>query len=287
MSNDGSNQPDNGPADGELGDWGRELTEPSTTGRALGKGDRQIVTALVRGLELLRCFSPDRSVLGNQELANLTGLPKPTVHRLANTLIYMGCLKREQYSGKYQLDAGVLGFGYAMLTNLAIRTAAHPYMEELASFSGAPVAMATRDRLQMVYLDVVQGKSNLTMRRQIGSYLPIATSSAGRACLAALDESERAFLLEHLERREKEQWPQMRKGLERAFRDYEDYGYCLSISEWDRNVNSVAVPLQHPQYGLLVFNCGGPSFQLSRRFLEDDIGPRLLEMVANIKRIAT
>jgi DNA-binding IclR family transcriptional regulator len=242
----------------------------------------QFVTALARGLELMRCFTPRENVLGNQDLARMTGLPKPTVTRLTNTLMRLGCLKREVHSGKYQLVVGVLGFGYAMLSNLAIRTVAHPLMEELANHAQAAVAMAARDRLQMVYLDVVQGQGNMTMRRQIGSYLPLAQSSVGRACLAAMPETEREFLLDHIRQRESEQWPAIRKGLDKAFRDFADYGFCLSIGEWHRDVNSVAVPLLHPQYGLLTFNCGGPSFQLPREQLMDDIGPRLINMVNNI-----
>jgi DNA-binding IclR family transcriptional regulator len=230
----------------------------------------------------MRCFTPRENVLGNQDLARMTGLPKPTVTRLTNTLMRLGCLKREVHSGKYQLDVGVLGFGYAMLSNLAIRTVAHPLMEELANHAQAAVAMAARDRLQMVYLDVVQGQGNMTMRRQIGSYLPLAQSSVGRACLAAMPETEREFLLDHIRQRESEQWPAIRKGLDKAFRDFADYGFCLSIGEWHRDVNSVAVPLLHPQYGLLTFNCGGPSFQLPREQLMDDIGPRLINMVNNI-----
>lgn len=250
------------------------LSEDETSG--------QFVTALARGLELMRCFTPRDNVLGNQDLARMTGLPKPTVTRLTNTLMRLGCLKREVHSGKYQLDVGVLGFGYAMLTNLSIRSVAHPLMEELANHAQAAVAMAARDRLQMVYLDVVQGQGNTTMRRQIGSYLPLAQSSAGRACLTAMPESEREFLLDHIRQRETDQWPAIRKGLDRAFRDYTDYGFCLSIGEWHRDVNSVAVPLLHPQFGLLTFNCGGPSFQLPRDKLADDIGPRLINMVNNI-----
>jgi DNA-binding IclR family transcriptional regulator len=242
----------------------------------------QFVTALARGLELMRCFTPRDNVLGNQDLARMTGLPKPTVTRLTNTLMRLGCLKREVHSGKYQLDVGVLGFGYAMLSNLAIRTVAHSLMEALANHAQAAVAMAARDRLQMVYLDVVQGQGNMTMRRQIGSYLPLAQSSVGRACLAAMPETEREFLLDHIRQRESEQWPAIRKGLDKAFRDFADYGFCLSIGEWHRDVNSVAVPLLHPQYGLLTFNCGGPSFQLPREQLVDDIGPRLINMVNNI-----
>jgi DNA-binding IclR family transcriptional regulator len=266
---------------GETGLIKMAMLDPS---QALGEeeGSGQFVTALARGLELMRCFSPRDNVLGNQDLARMTGLPKPTVTRLTNTLMRLGCLKREVHSGKYQLDVGVLGFGYAMLSNLAIRSVAHPLMEQLANHAQAAVAMASRDRLQMVYLDVVQGQGNMTMRRQIGSYLPMAQSSVGRACMAAMPETEREFVLDHLRQREADQWPAIRKGLDRAFRDFTDYGFCLSIGEWHRDVNSVAVPLLHPQYGLLTFNCGGPSFQLPREQLVDDIGPRLINMVNNI-----
>ncbi|MBW2688717.1 MAG: helix-turn-helix domain-containing protein, partial [Deltaproteobacteria bacterium] len=52
--------------------------------------DRQFVTALARGLEVLRCFKPRDRHLGNQDIAERTGLPKPTVSRLTYTLTRMG-----------------------------------------------------------------------------------------------------------------------------------------------------------------------------------------------------
>lgn len=245
--------------------------------------DRQFVTALARGLELLRCFTPRESLLGNQELAKKTGLPKPTVSRLTHTLTRLGYLRHLPHSGKYQLEVGVMSFGYAMLSNLSIRALARPLMEEMAGYAKAAVAMAARDRLSMVYLDVVHGEANLTMRRQVGSHLSLHRSAIGRACLAAMPEDEREFILGHIRKRHPEDWPKVRKGLERAFRDYADYGFCLSLGEWQRDVNAVGVALHHESHGLLAFNCGGPSFHLKREKLEDDIGPRLLHMVHNIE----
>ncbi|HBO2411157.1 TPA: IclR family transcriptional regulator [Pseudomonas aeruginosa] len=245
--------------------------------------DRQFVTALARGLELLRCFTPRESLLGNQELAKKTGLPKPTVSRLTHTLTRLGYLRHLPHSGKYQLEVGVMSFGYAMLSNLSIRALARPLMEEMAGYAKAAVAMAARDRLSMVYLDVVHGEANLTMRRQVGSHLLLHRSAIGRACLAAMPEDEREFILGHIRKRHPEDWPEVRKGLERAFRDYADYGFCLSLGEWQRDVNAVGVALHHESHGLLAFNCGGPSFHLKREKLEDDIGPRLLHMVHNIE----
>ncbi|HCJ6293331.1 TPA: IclR family transcriptional regulator [Pseudomonas aeruginosa] len=245
--------------------------------------DRQFVTALARGLELLRCFTPRESLLGNQELAKKTGLPKPTVSRLTHTLTRLGYLRHLPHSGKYQLEVGVMSFGYAMLSNLSIRALARPLMEEMAGYAKAAVAMAARDRLSIVYLDVVHGEANLTMRRQVGSHLSLHRSAIGRACLAAMPEDEREFILGHIRKRHPEDWPEVRKGLERAFRDYADYGFCLSLGEWQRDVNAVGVALHHESHGLLAFNCGGPSFHLKREKLEDDIGPRLLHMVHNIE----
>ncbi len=245
--------------------------------------DRQFVTALARGLELLRCFTPRESLLGNQELAKKTGLPKPTVSRLTHTLTRLGYLRHLPHSGKYQLEVGVMSFGYAMLSNLSIRALVRPLMEEMAGYAKAAVAMAARDRLSMVYLDVVHGEANLTMRRQVGSHLSLHRSAIGRACLAAMPEDEREFILGHIRKRHPEDWPEVRKGLERAFRDYADYGFCLSLGEWQRDVNAVGVALHHESHGLLAFNCGGPSFHLKREKLEDDIGPRLLHMVHNIE----
>ncbi|MBG4763557.1 IclR family transcriptional regulator [Pseudomonas aeruginosa] len=245
--------------------------------------DRQFVTALARGLELLRCFTPRESLLGNQELAKKTGLPKPTVSRLTHTLTRLGYLRHLPHSGKYQLEVGVMSFGYAMLSNLSIRALARPLREERAGYAKAAVAMAARDRLSMVYLDVVHGEANLTMRRQVGSHLSLHRSAIGRACLAAMPEDEREFILGHIRKRHPEDWPEVRKGLERAFRDYADYGFCLSLGEWQRDVNAVGVALHHESHGLLAFNCGGPSFHLKREKLEDDIGPRLLHMVHNIE----
>lgn len=245
--------------------------------------DRHFVTALARGVEILRCFSARETMLGNQDLASKTGLPKATVTRLTHTLTRLGCLKRLAQTGKYQLDVGVMGFGYALLSNLSVRAVCHPLMEEMAAYAQASVAMAARDRLQMVYLDVAYGKANMSTRRHIGTYLPMHLTSMGRACLAAMPDSERDFILDHLRAAHPDDWPMIRRGMERAFRDYADFGYCMSIGEWQRDINSVAVPMVHAQHGLLAFNCGGPSFHLPREKLEDDIGPRLVNMVNNIE----
>lgn len=257
-----------------------------------GGRERDFVTALARGLELLRCFTRQDSLLGNQELAAKTGLPKATVSRLTFTLTQLGCLRRQPASGKYMLDVGVLAFGYQMLSNLVVRTLAHPFMEELAAQTGTAVALAARDRLQMVYIDsavpvrLSKFPAAAVIRRQVGQSLSLHASAVGRACLAATPEPERDRLLDQLRIELGETWPRAQRGLDQAFRDFADHGYCLSLGEWTPEINGIAVPLPHADHGVLAFNCAGPSFELSADELRAEIGPRLKHMVGQVQAVA-
>ena len=46
----------------------------------------ETVSALDRGLALMKCFNDTRRVLSPTELSRLTGIPRPSVVRLATTL---------------------------------------------------------------------------------------------------------------------------------------------------------------------------------------------------------
>lgn len=252
---------------------------------------RDFVSALARGLDLLRTFTPDAKLLGNQDLAQKTGLPKATVSRLTYTLTRLGYLKKHEGSRKYQLDVGVLAFGYHLLSNLTIRAIARGYMEEFSAYSNCVISMAARDRLHMVTVDSVHPRSfvnssTIAISRQVGSYLPVHCSATGWACLSAMRDEERDEVLSRIREHHPDNWPDTRRGIERALKDFDDHGFCCSVGGWVRDVNAVAVPLVHKEHGILTFNCAAPAFQMPRERLENDIGPRLKHMVNQIREVS-
>jgi DNA-binding IclR family transcriptional regulator len=109
--------------------------------------DRKFVEALARGLDVLRAFTHGSVVMGNQDIARITGLPKPTVSRMTYTLTKLGYLSYSQQLEKYQLDSGVLALGYAYVYNLRVRQLAKPYMDEFARRTNTTVGLTCRDRL--------------------------------------------------------------------------------------------------------------------------------------------
>ncbi len=245
--------------------------------------DRQFVTALARGLEILRCFQASDPALGNQDIAERTGLPKPTVSRLTHTLRELGYLSYSSRTGSYQLGPGVLALGYAMIASLEVREHVRPYLEELAGMANVTVALGARDRLSVVYLDVCRGSQIITLSRNAGSRLPIATSAMGRAIMAALPEGERDYLLRALRERDPENHRKVEKGVRDACDEIAEHGFCTSFGDWLPDVNAVAAPLvsldgEH-LYGI---NAGGPSFIVSHEVLMNELGPRLARIARDL-----
>lgn len=241
--------------------------------------ERQFVTSLARGLEVLRCFRQTDAALGNHEIAERTGLPKPTVSRLTYTLCQTGYLAYSERFNKYQLGVGVLALGYALLAGMDVRERARPLMQELATDTNASVALGTRDRLEVVYVECCRGTGAVTLSLDVGSRIPLATTAMGRALLAALPVEERDYLMAAVERHRPDDYAWIQDGVEQAVADVAERGFCLSLGAWHRDVNAAGVPVVLPHRGaVFALNCGGPSFMLLPEQLQQEIGPRLVEI---------
>src|ERR1700716_2091280 len=139
--------------------------------------DRSFVVALSRGLDVLRAFHPNDGLLGNQELAARTNLPKPTISRLTYTLSKLGYLTPVPRFEKYQLAPAAMALGYAALANLGVRHLSEPFREEVMRETGGAVAIGGRDRHNMIYFG--QRRYGLTLGGQLdgGSRVPIGPTA--------------------------------------------------------------------------------------------------------------
>jgi DNA-binding IclR family transcriptional regulator len=106
----------------------------------------------------------------------------------------------------------------------------------------------------------------------------------GRAVLCSLPQRERDYLLDHIRLADEENWPRIKLGIEQAQRDYAERGFCLAVGDWHQDIHSVGVPLLGiEREKSMAFNCGGPAFLLPRDKLENDLGPRLVQLVRKVE----
>jgi DNA-binding IclR family transcriptional regulator len=246
--------------------------------------DRSFVVALSRGLDVLRAFRPNDGLLGNQEIAARTNLPKPTVSRLTYTLTKLGYLTPVARFEKYQLAPSAMALGYAALANLGVRHLSEPFREEVMRATGGAVAVGGRDRHSMIYFGQSRNGLTLNVQLDVGSRIPIATTAMGRAYIWSLSNEERSVLMRDLREHYGSRFARLRDGIERSGETIAKHGFAISAGEWQDDVHAVGVALRlNDGTGPYAFNCGAPAFRFTEDRLRNDIGPRLVAMVRNIE----
>ncbi|MBI1386115.1 MAG: helix-turn-helix domain-containing protein [Rhizobiales bacterium] len=246
-------------------------------------GDNQITESLARGLEVLRCFKDGAARYSNQELSNLTSLPKPTVSRLTYTLMALGYLTYDDTDGTYGLGAAVLELAKPLLAAEGLAVILRPAMRQLAEETGCSVALGRRAGLFIVYTSVVRGAHLVSLDIAIGHAVPLLNSAMGRAYLAALDRQERLALQRELTGQGGQSAAKAGRTVDAAVQSLQSVGYCQTLGELHPEVNAAAVPLRAPgREDLQVLMCGGPSYRLTPEIIRDLVGPRLAEIAARL-----
>ncbi|MGE8655520.1 MAG: IclR family transcriptional regulator [Achromobacter sp.] len=257
------------------------LSAPARRKRAGAVGEGPVspdfITALARGLEVLRCFRPGVAALGNLDLARLTGLPKPTISRITYTLTELGYLRYHSDTGKYSPGYGVLALGFGLLAGLEVRELAKASMTDLARNTGGAVALGAFDGDAMTYVEAIHGSSALYLRLPVG-YRASLDSAMGRAYLASLPPAACADVLERLGAA-----APAAAAIERARRELRETGCCFAIGEWQSGINAVAVPfVSVTGEGVFVMSCGGPEGLLSAAALRSQVAPALRAAIAGL-----
>ena len=231
-----------------------------------------------RGLEVLRAFQADRAPLGNAELVRRTQLSKAAVSRFTSTLLAMGFLTRASGGRQFQLGTRALSLGQSYLETSPLMRLARPHMQALADDLGVSTALAVGDHTDMLYVAYCKSANISTLRLGVGSMLPMAVTSVGRAYLWGLPSAQRDALMAHILAQGGAQGPDRIKRIRQAFQDLDTEGFCTSLVEYQRDVFGVAVPVRLGlDHTLMALNCGAVRVGATRKDLQETIVPRLKE----------
>ncbi|WJY21757.1 IclR family transcriptional regulator [Fontisubflavum oceani] len=256
----------------------RPRATPKDTSEEDPKSSRQFVTAVSRGFEVLRSFVPEGKPLGNQEIAARSGLPKPTVSRIAFTLTELGYLVYSAETEKYRLGPGVLAFAQAFGNGTGITELAKGPLQQLADDTRGTVAIGQADRHEMVYIALHRSVSRIMLRQDIGSRIPMATTAMGQAYLHALPAPRRKVRVEKLAEFMGDERQKFLEIHERTGEELRTRGFCVVAGVWEHEINGAATAFKLDDgRSVLAMNIGGPSFWLTEENLYGEIGDRMME----------
>lgn len=148
---------------------------------------------LERGVHVLQAFRPHGGTLTLPVLVERTGLPKPTVHRLAEALVELGLLERQPVG--YRPGLGLFELGTLVSAKVELREAALPFMQDLYEATHETVHLGIRDDLDVVYAEKIRGHGGVDVPSRVGGRLPLSSTGVGKALLAHADPAVVAAVL--------------------------------------------------------------------------------------------
>jgi IclR family transcriptional regulator, mhp operon transcriptional activator len=196
-----------------------------------------VIEPVRRSFAILEALSrrPHGTIL---ELTNETGLPRPTVVRLLQTLIELGYVMRISRQFGYRLTDRVLGLARGIRFIDHLVDAAAPHMRRFTLQHGWPLYLGTISHRGITIRHSTAPESPLSFERiALQRRSPILTGALGRAWLAfSSDEVRRAILRDLGVRHD--------AALAAAFARIRRDGHAFTVLPPSAKLQGIAVPIR-------------------------------------------
>jgi len=224
------------------------------------------VRSIERAFELLEHLADAGGRLALTELAEISGLPMPTIYRLMRTLVNRGYVRQEP-SKRYALGPRLIHLGET--AGRLLGSWAQPSLAQLVDEVGETANMAVLEGDEVVYVAQVPSRHSMRMFTEVGRRVNPHCTGVGKALLAQLSDpvakeiigrtglpahtphtiTDPVALLEELGKIRRR-------------------GYALDDGEQEIGVRCVAVPLQGTPT-LAAISISGPQGRLPLNVIDD------------------
>ncbi|MBB1034304.1 IclR family transcriptional regulator [Dietzia sp. CQ4] len=232
---------------------------------------RELVGALLKACALLDHFGADRSTWTLNELTEVSGMNKTTVHRLMATLIHAGWVDRTPEGG-YRVTVRLFEIGASALADLDIRSAARSFMTGLVAEFGDTAYLMVPAEEGAVCIDKVEGSGSLVVAGiNVGTVLPYHAAAGPVAMLAHSPELREAWIRQGLSTYTPRTVHEP-GALAAHLDEVRAAGYSLSESDFLEGVSAVAAPILDDAGAVLgSISIGGRSENFTDEILEAKI----------------
>jgi DNA-binding IclR family transcriptional regulator len=226
--------------DGGAGVAGGGAGAPGTAGAAAGTGGPGAPGAegARRVLAVMQAFTPQSHTLTARDLADVTGIPLPSMYRYIALLRETGLLVGDD-RGSYHLSARLISLARAAEAAESLIEIADPVMRDLMRECGETVILVRLIARTPVCVHRVESSHHLRATFEPGQALPVERGASARVLLSGLPSHVRDELLADLAKRDPGAAASLEEHVERATAD----GWSVSQEEIDRGVWAASAPV--------------------------------------------
>ncbi len=204
--------------------------------------NRDFVTALARGLDVIGAFGSLTPEMTLSELAHVTGLNAATVRRSLITLEQLGFVRRNHR--QFVLAPKVLTLGASYFASMNLKEVAQYHLVELVERFHDASSLTVLDGFEVIYVAHVPSDQRVRHGRSAGSRLPAHATSTGLVLMANSSQEHRAQMLKQRLPQYTSQTPVTPIELKNRFEQILVDDYAIARDTIEYGSMSLAVPVR-------------------------------------------
>ncbi|MGD9868421.1 MAG: IclR family transcriptional regulator [Hyphomicrobiales bacterium] len=200
--------------------------------------------AMGKAFSILDAIAGSSLPLSMAELARITGMTKPTAHRIVTVLAELGFVERDSSKRGYVEGPRLIRFALSALQGAAPRTMRHAVLRSLSEQTGETCNFGVLAGAEVIYVDRVEAKWPLGLRFEPGSHVPAHASAIGKLMLSLQEEDQLEQFLKTLPLTRYTSFTLTSpKELSRELKRIRETGVGVDNQEFIEGVVCVAVPV--------------------------------------------
>ncbi len=146
--------------------------------------DKSRIQSIQRMMGILECFSTVSRHLSLAQLAEMSGLPRPTTHRMLAAMKEIGFIEQDAHSGSYSLGIRLFELGNIALANMDLLREAKPFIDRLAKLSGESSHLGVFNGFEVIVVEREEPGERSTRGQHRSESSPAHCTGVGKALLA-------------------------------------------------------------------------------------------------------
>tara|TARA_B100000795_G_C22725912_1_gene409430 strand:+ start:181 stop:1038 length:858 start_codon:yes stop_codon:yes gene_type:complete len=190
-------------------DKAKQFSIVETSGRAPEAGfiddahrHKQLAGLGVTGkaFSILEVVSKNPEATRMAKIIRVTGMTKPTAHRVVNMLLDMELLERDVFDTGFIEGIGLVDLAHRILASTAPRSLRHSILQGVSEQIGETINYGVLSGGEVIYLDRVEAKWPLGLRFDAGSRVPAHCTAVGKLLLSRMPDADLQALIESIPR---------------------------------------------------------------------------------------
>ena len=239
---------------------------------------RDSVRAIDRAFDVLEALAAGPVPAATLDIAERTGLPQPTVHRILRTLTARSYVRQ---ASDRRYSPGTALIPLARQSGSALGAVLQPMLVDAVEATRESVSVAVLDHGQVRYIAHAASDQSVRVFNEVGNMASLHSTGVGKAILSAMSDEQAETIVGQLALiRSTPNTITDPAVLLAQIRKARSQGYALDDAEYEIGVMCVAAPI--PCRIPLAVSISGPQPRMTASFLRQTCLPVLRRLLAEL-----